>query len=126
VKATVLLIDEAQLERKINEWTLTHAGYDVVSATSTEQAMRLVRDKTPDVIVVDALLPDIHGQSFLAELKRDSANSGIPVIILVGGPAVKAERFKREGAAEILEKEKALTDSSFLLDTVERLLHPVL
>lgn len=126
MKATVLLIDEAQLERKINDWALTHAGYEVLSARNGEQALRLAKNKAPDLILLDGLLPDIKGHSFLVELKRNPATAGIPVIILTGTPAVGSERLKREGAAEVLEKGKALTDSRFLLDTVEGVLHPVL
>jgi DNA-binding response OmpR family regulator len=126
VKTTVLLIDEAQLERKINEWTLTHAGYEVVTARDGDQALRLAENKAPDVILLDALLPDIKGHLFLAELKRNSATAGVPVIILSSAPAENVERFKREGAAEILEKQKALADGKLLLDTVEEVLHPVL
>jgi DNA-binding response OmpR family regulator len=123
VKAIVLLIDEAQLERKIIEWALTRAGYEVFSARNGEQALRLAENKAPDVILLDSLVP---GYPFLAELKRSSATAGVPVIILAATPPRNAERLKREGAAAIVEKEKALTDSKFLLDTVEGLLHPVL
>lgn len=124
--ATVLLIDEAQLERKINEWTLMQAGYEVVSAADGEQALRLAESTTPDVILLDALVPDISGHPFVIELKRHSATARIPVIILSGTPPADAERLKREGATEILEKEKALIEGKSLLNTVEAVLHPVL
>ena len=126
MKTTILLIDEAQLERKINEWTLTHAGYEVVSASNAEEALRLAEQKAPDVIVLDGLLPDIQGRAFLTELKRHSALAAVPVIVLAANPAVNVRRFKQEGAAEIVEKEKTLTDSGVLLHTVELVLHPVL
>lgn len=126
MKATILLIDEAQLERKINEWTLTHAGYEVVSAGNAEEALRLVEQKAPDVIVLDGLLPDIKGHAFVKELKRHSAVAEVPVIILAAHPAVNAQRLKQEGVAEIVEKEKILTDSGVLLHTVELVLHPVI
>ena len=126
MKAKVLLIDEAQLERKINEWTLTRAGYEVVSATNGEQALQLAENQAPDVILLDALVPDIKGRRFLVELRHNRATAGIPVIILADSAARNAERLKREGAAEILDKEKALSDGRFLVDTVEGVLHPVL
>lgn len=126
VNATVLLIDAAQLERKINEWTLAHAGYEVISASSGEEGLRLVRDKTPDVIVLDPLLADVRGRSLLTELKRNSLTARIPVIILSPAGGAEVERLKREGAAEVLEKEKQLSDNGLLLDTVEGVLHPVL
>ena len=126
MKATVLLIDEAQLERKINEWALTHAGYEEFSAQGGEQALRLVRNRVPDVIVLDALVPDIHGRPFLVELKHHPGIDGIPVIILATTPASNADRLKLRGATEIVAKERVLSDSRYLLKTVEAVLHPVL
>ncbi|HVO59659.1 MAG TPA: response regulator [Terriglobales bacterium] len=125
MKATVLLVDEAQLERKINEWALAHAGYDVLSAPNGLQALRLIQNRTPDVIVLDSLLPDLDECDILMELKQNLRTARIPVIILAR-TVTDAERFKTAGIAEILEKEKVLTETRFLLDTVEGVLHPVL
>ena len=126
MKARVLLIDEAQLERKINDWTLAHGGYDVVSAGSGEQALRLARDRTPDVVVVDPLLPDVQGRPILAELKDNCITGRIPIIVLARAGLWEAERLRQGGATEVLDKEKALSDGRLLLDTVEGVLHPVL
>ena len=126
MKARILLIDEAQLERKINECTLARGGYDVVSTESGEQALRLAQDRTPDVIVVDPLLPEIRGRSILAELKDHRVTGRVPVIVLARAGRSNARRLQQEGAVEILDKEKALTDGRLLLDTVEEVLHPVL
>jgi DNA-binding response OmpR family regulator len=126
VKATVLLIDEAQLERKMNEWTLTHAGYEVLSASNGEQALRLAANRAPDVIVLDAMVPNIHDRPLLVELKHNSVTGEIPIIILATTPAPNTKRLKLQGASEIVEKERALRDNRFLLDTVEAVLHPVL
>jgi CheY-like chemotaxis protein len=125
VKATVLLIDEAQLERKINEWALAHAGYDVLSAATGVEALRLMENRLPDVIVLDSLLPDVGDCHMLAGLKQNPRTARIPVIVL-SRTVTSAARFKAAGAAEILEKEKVLTETRFLLDTVEGLLHSVL
>ena len=125
MQAIVLLIDEAQLERKINEWALTRAGYDVLSAANGGQALRLVQDRTPDVIVLDSLLPDVDACDLVAELKQNARTAPVAVIIL-SRTVRDAERFKTAGVTEILEKEKVLSDTRFLLDTVEGVLHPVL
>jgi PleD family two-component response regulator len=123
VKATILLIDEAQLERKINEWALSHAGYDVLSAADAKQALRLVQNTPADIILIDSLLPDADTRNILAALRRNARTARIPVVILSRAGA-DFERWK--GTAEILEKEKALIDPGCLLDTVEEVLHPVL
>jgi CheY-like chemotaxis protein len=126
VKATILVIDEAQLERKINEWTLIHAGYEVVTASNGKHGLQLAQDKAVDVILLDPVLPDISGDQLLLELKRNPRTAQVPVIILAITARAYTDSFKQKGAAAILEKEKALTSSRLLLDTIEEVLPPVL
>lgn len=127
MKATALLIDDAQLERKMNEWTLMHAGYKVITAKSGEEGLSLAITKLPDVILLDPVLPDINGHQLLVELKTHSQTTRIPVIILSSASQLDAVRFRREGAAEYLQKDKVLAEnSSQLIAAVESVLHPVL
>jgi len=126
VKTTILLIDEAQLERKINEWTLIHAGYEVVTASNGKQGLLLAQDTAVDIILLDPVLPDISSQQLLLELKRNVRTARVPVIILAITARAYTDSFKRDGAAAILEKEKALTCHRLLMDTIEEVLPPVL
>lgn len=125
MNATVLLIDEAQLECKINEWTLTHAGYNVVVATTADEGLRLAQDKPPDIIVLDSLAADAKGRQILSALKDNPLTTRIPVLVLFRKGQLATERFKSAGAAEIMDKEQAAEDGGLLLNTVEGLLHPV-
>jgi twitching motility two-component system response regulator PilH len=124
--STILLIDEAQLERKINEWTLMRAGYDVITAKTGEQGLRLARERAPDVILLDPILPDMSGHELIHSLQSDSRTARIPLIIVSTNPQLRSTCFKQEGAAEYLQKEQVLADNGrLLLDTVESVLHPV-
>ncbi len=126
MKPIILVIDEAQLERKMNEWALTHAGYDVLTAQTGGQGLRLARERSPALILLDPLLPDMSGHQLLGELKNHRRTAQIPVIILSSTSRGAAVRLPEEGAAEYLEKERAFEGSGqLLLSTVANLLNAV-
>lgn len=77
--ATILLIDDSKFLRRANELAFTKAGYGVLVAADGEEGLRIARDKIPDVIVLDMMLPKISGPQLLQALKGDSRTAGIPI-----------------------------------------------
>lgn len=57
-------------------------GHEVISALDGEIGLRLAKEKKPDLILLDLILPKIHGFDVLKKLKEDKETQGIPVIIL--------------------------------------------
>jgi CheY-like chemotaxis protein len=118
---TVLVIDDnVQLQiafRKI----LGEAGYGVQLARDGEEGLRLALDKTPDVIVLDMLLPKLGGVDVLRALKHDLVTKNIPVIALSGLPKSNEAKLMREGAVSYLEK-STLEDPEALLRAVDHAL----
>lgn len=57
---------------------------EVLEAETAEDAMRLVREHRPDVILLDLLLPGMSGEEMLQQLRRDDATSSIPVVVVTG------------------------------------------
>lgn len=119
----VLLIDEAQLERKMNEWNLMRAGYSAVTATTASQGLRMARDHMPDVIIMDTILSDPSYRQLLLDLRSNSQTAGIPVILLSRTPPSWQEAGDH---IRVLHKERVLGEGRLLLDTVEEVLHSVL
>ena len=115
---SVLVIDDnVQLQiafRKI----LIGAGYAVQLASDGEEGLRMALDKTPDIIVLDMLLPKLGGVEVLRALKRDPATKKTPVIALSGLPLSNEAKLRREGAVSYLEKSK-LEDSEALLRAID-------
>lgn len=103
---TVLLIDDSKFLRKANEVTIARAGYSVLVAGDGEEGLRVAREKIPDVIVLDMMLPKLPGPLLLHALKQDSATAKIPVIVLSGLTQSNAPKLLSEGAAAYFEKSK--------------------
>jgi DNA-binding response OmpR family regulator len=55
-------------------------GYKVILASDGEKALRIIKEKKPDLILLDLLLPKLNGFEFLEKLKSENMN--IPVIVL--------------------------------------------
>jgi CheY-like chemotaxis protein len=100
----ILLVEDSKFLRLATERALAHAGYEVVSAGDGEQALRTAREKLPDLILLDMLLPKMSGPDVLRALKSDMVTASIPVVVLTGLSQKNAERLQEDGADGFLEK----------------------
>jgi len=100
----ILLVEDSKFMRLATERALAHAGYEVSSAGDGEQALLMAREKLPDLILLDMLLPKMGGPEVLRALKKDAATAEIPVVVLTGMSQKNAERLQADGAAGFLEK----------------------
>src|ERR1700758_3427386 len=100
----ILLVEDSKFLRLATERALARAGYEMNSAADGEEALRLAREKLPDLILLDMLLPKMSGPEVLAALKQDSATRAIPVVVMTGMSEKNASRLQGDGAAGFLEK----------------------
>jgi len=100
----ILLVEDSKFLRMATERALTRAGYEMSSAVDGEEALRLAREKMPDLILLDMLLPKMSGPEVLVALKKDPLTRAIPVVVVTGMSHKNAERLERDGAAGFLEK----------------------
>jgi len=75
----ILIIDDEQPIRKFLKTALTTSGYYVLEAESGQEGMRILREKNPDLILLDVSLPDKSGIEIVKDLRTFSS---IPVIML--------------------------------------------
>jgi len=79
---TILVIDDDPEAREIIERFLVKDGFNVVTAGTGEQGLRLARERQPVAITLDVMMPGMDGWSVLRMLKADPALHKIPVIML--------------------------------------------
>lgn len=82
-RKTILTIDDDQEIRNYIQ-TIFSPNYIVYQATYAEEGMVLVKEKVPDLIICDVMMPGMTGIEFCSLLKQDPALSYIPVILLTG------------------------------------------
>ena len=100
----ILLVEDSKFLRLATERALARAGYDMSSAADGEEALLLAREKMPDLILLDMLLPKMSGPDVLKALKTDPATKSIPVVVMSGLSQKNAARLQQDGAIGFLEK----------------------
>jgi CheY-like chemotaxis protein len=100
----ILLVDDSKFLRISTERALSRAGYEVSTAVDGEQAIELAREKLPDLILLDMLLPKMTGPDVLKALKNDVRTAEIPVVVFTGLSERNAAKMQGDGAFAFLEK----------------------
>ena len=114
MKKILFIEDEAALQKTIGD-ILREEGYEVVSALDGETGLRLAQQKNPDLILLDLILPKMHGLDLLAKLRENEETKDIPVIVLTNIEDVQGiEKAISLGARAYLVK------SDYKLDEVIR------
>ncbi|CUJ31182.1 phosphate regulon transcriptional regulator PhoB [Cognatishimia activa] len=78
----VLLVEDEPAQREVLSYNLKSEGFDVVTAADGDEAMLLVDEEAPDIIVLDWMLPGISGIEICRRLKSKSQTRSIPVLML--------------------------------------------
>ena len=79
---TILFIEDESTLQKTFDKILREEGYKMLSALDGEIGLRLAKTQKPDLILLDLILPRVHGLEVLKELKEDEETKNIPVIVL--------------------------------------------
>ena len=81
MKKILFIEDESTLQKTFGE-ILKQEGYEMIPALNGEIGLRLAKTQKPDLILLDLILPKVHGFEVLKKLKEDVETKDIPVIVL--------------------------------------------
>lgn len=79
---TILIVDDEPNIRKSLKMVLEDAGFQVVTAADGVEALEIIKEKRPDFISLDLIMPRKSGHKLLYELRKDKQLSRIPVLIV--------------------------------------------
>jgi DNA-binding response OmpR family regulator len=79
---TILVVDDESDIRGMLVRLLSSRGYRVIEAERGMQALRMVKEHTPDLIVLDAMLPEVHGFDIARRIKGSKRYGKIPIIMV--------------------------------------------
>ncbi|MDH3598824.1 MAG: response regulator [Candidatus Tectomicrobia bacterium] len=101
----ILVVDDQSMNVHILSTRLTLEGYDVLTATDGDQAIAMARDRQPDLILLDVIMPEPDGFEVCRRLKADSSLPFIPILMVTakGEPQDMVAGFEA-GADDYLTK----------------------
>jgi signal transduction histidine kinase/DNA-binding response OmpR family regulator/flagellin-specific chaperone FliS len=112
----VLVIDDDGDIQDLMQRLLSREGFQVISATNGDQGLQLAREKHPDVIILDVLMPGQDGWSVLNQIKADPDLADIPVVMQ--STIDEPKKAFMLGASDYLTKP---IDRTRIIDVVQRL-----
>jgi two-component system, NtrC family, response regulator len=100
---TILLIDDDESLRRVTEYNLTAAGFDVIPSHSGRLGIELFKKNDPDLVITDVKLGDMDGLEVLAAIKGESPET--PVIVITAFGSIElAVKAMHEGAFNFITK----------------------
>lgn len=81
-KQRIVLIEDDEFLSEVLYSELTEAGFEVFAAFDGKEGLKQVKEKKPDLVLLDLILPEKSGFEVLEELKKSPETEKIPVIIL--------------------------------------------
>jgi CheY-like chemotaxis protein len=104
---TILLVEDNQALRLIYKNQLVHDGYTIIEAATTKEAYELMQNHVVNLLLLDILLPDKNGLTFLEELRKESRFLNLPVIMLTSLPdEIAFEKSQKLGIHGYLVKDQ--------------------
>ncbi len=78
----ILVVDDSEMNLKLVSIVLQKEGYSVVTALNGDQALRLVEESTPDLAILDVMMPDMDGFELCRRLRHRKNTAHIPIMML--------------------------------------------
>jgi class 3 adenylate cyclase/CheY-like chemotaxis protein len=127
--AIVLLVDDLPQNLRLLDAVLAPRGYDVRTADSGEEALRMIAEAPPDIILLDILMPGIDGYEVCRKVREDPATAFLPIVMITASGDQEKVLAIEAGAddfvtkpfdqAELLARVRSLLRVKEYHDTIE-------
>ena len=116
---TVLIVDDDEELHLLYGLYLRGASYEILEAFNGKQALELLEKNRPDVIVLDMIMPEMDGETFLRQMNGMVALNQIPVIIASVNEKIAPELTSFSNVKCVLRKPFTI---QLLTDTIQKIL----
>ena len=117
-RARLLIVEDDPNSRWVLAALLRRLGFDCQVATNGLEALRLIREAVPQLILMDLMMPELDGVETTRRLRADVRTRHVPILALTGDVTPSGEQAAREaGCDEFVPKPVVFQD---LLDRIER------
>ena len=117
----ILLVDDSEVSNFLMQSILEERGYSILSVSNGKEALELLQQELPDLIILDIMMPEMSGFGVLESVKKFEETAKIPVIILTARNNLKdQEKAISMGAVDYLIKPIDIDD---VVERVNRLMN---
>ncbi len=105
MKRVVLLIEDNDANRYLARFILEKNGFEVVAASNGAEGVRLARERTPDLVLMDIEMPEMDGYEAAGLLRKEAATAKVPIMAFTSyAHPSDRERALGWGFSDYLEK----------------------
>jgi CheY-like chemotaxis protein len=90
----IVVVDDEPDVLKVEVFRLKKLGYEVYTAVNGKDGLDLIREKKPDLILLDLRLPVMEGTEVCIQVKKDEGTKDIPVILITASSDCVVEKVK--------------------------------
>jgi DNA-binding response OmpR family regulator len=120
MRKKILVVEDSWTVQRLASLGLNYAGYQVLKSENGKQALEVLKEHTPDLILLDVIMPEMDGFEFLEIIKKDEAKKHIPVVMLTTeGQEENRKKGLSMGAWHYMVKP---FDTQDLIDCVDKVL----
>jgi two-component system alkaline phosphatase synthesis response regulator PhoP len=90
-QAVILVVEDEEDIRELCRANLEYEGYEVIEATNGKEALELLDQKVPDLILLDLMMPEVDGWEVLDKIKKKEEMAGVPVVLVTARQDLKSQ-----------------------------------
>jgi PAS domain S-box-containing protein len=119
-ECVILLVEDDASTRELVQRTLQSHGCTVVEAENGQQALDQLETVTPDVILLDLMMPEMNGFEFAEELRRHAEWNQIPVVVMTARELSSSDRERLSGKVQTVLQKGAYSRQELLQQVLTR------
>jgi DNA-binding response OmpR family regulator len=120
MRKKILIVEDNTELLELLRLNLKHAGFSVATATNGIEALKKAHSISPDLVVLDLVLPELDGFAVCETLRRDNATARLPIVVLTGLTSQISRLAGLESGATAYVTKPVNTDT--LVSRIKRLL----
>jgi twitching motility two-component system response regulator PilG len=102
---TILVVDDSPVVRNLIAGKLQESGYNVLSAANGAEALAVISNATPDLVLLDIAMPKMDGYQVCENIRKNGATKNIPVVLISGKDGYYDEnRAQMAGTSSYISK----------------------
>ena len=117
MKKTILVVDDEENMVHLLTTIFESAGYNVISALSGRDALEILKDNKPDLILLDIMMPEMDGWDVFRKIKKDNKTFSIPIIIITA----KKDEIDKVMGVELLKVDGYVTKPFVRKELVDKI-----